>query len=253
MNTGLMTWHTRADYKVGVLKTSSPVMAVCKKEAKRFFGCPAYATNMGMGVVLMLLFGVAVAVMGMEKLEQWIEMPGMAAILVKMLPFMIAMLQCMSCTSCVSLSLEGKSLWILKSLPLEKKTIYQGKLLFNLLLTIPAGLLVSFMIAVRIPMDWGTRLLLFCVPVVYTVFISVLGIYFNIKMPKYDWTNETVVVKQSASSMAGIFGGMLNALIPLFLMLVLRGVFAELFAAVLVVLEGALAFVLYRHVCTLDF
>ena len=98
-----------------------------------------------------------------------------------------------------------------------------------------------------------SELLLFCVPVVYTVFISVLGIYFNIKMPKYDWTNETVVVKQSASSMAGIFGGMLNALIPLFLMLVLRGVFAELFAAVLVVLEGALAFVLYRHVCTLDF
>lgn len=164
----------------------------------------------------------------------------------------IAMLQCMSCTTCVSLSLEGKNLWILKSLPLERKTIYQGKILFNLLLTVPAGLVVSLIVAVRFPMDLGLRLLLFLVPAVYAAFTSVLGMYFNIKMPKYDWSSETAVVKQSASSMAGIFSGMLNGLIPLVLMLVLEGGAAEIVAFALVILEGVLAYLLYRHICTLE-
>ena len=253
MNTALMSWHARSDYKLGTLKTSSPLMAVCRKEAKRFFGCPMYTTNMGIGLVMMVLFGVALAVMGPEKLEKWVNIPGMSEGITKVLPFMIAMLQCMSCTTCVSLSLEGRNLWILKSLPLDKKTVYQGKILFNLLLTVPAGILVSLLIAVRISMSAWEVLFLFIIPVVYAVFISVLGMYINIKFPKYDWTSEAAVVKQSASSMAGIFAGMFNALIPLILMLVLQGMFAKIFEVFLVVLEGGLAYFLYRHVIKLDF
>jgi ABC-2 type transport system permease protein len=253
MNTGLMTWHTRGGYKIGTLKSSGPVAAICKKEAKRFFGCPVYATNMGIGIVLMLIFGVMFVVMGPEKVAEWMKIPGMEKIVIRLLPYIIAMLQCMSCTTSVSLSLEGKNLWILKSLPLEKKTVYQGKILFNLLLTVPAGLLMSLLIAFRFPMDLGMRLLLFLIPAVYAVFTSVLGMYFNIKMPKYDWNSETSVVKQSASSMAGIFAGLLNALIPLVIVLMLSGVFAEIFAFALVFLEGILAYFLFRHVCTLEF
>ena len=77
--------------------------------------------------------------------------------------------------------------------------------------------------------------------------------YINIKFPKYDWTSEAAVVKQSASSMAGIFAVMFNALIPLILMLVLQGMFAKIFEVFLVVLEGGLAYFLYRHVIKLDF
>ena len=253
MNTGLMTWHARGDYKLGTLKSSGPVAAICKKEAKRFIGCPVYATNMGIGIVLMLIFGVMFVVMGPEKVAEWMEIPGMEKTVIRLLPYMIAMLQCMSCTTSVSLSLEGKNLWILKSLPLEKKTVYQGKILFNLLLTVPAGLLMSLLISLRFPMDPGMRLLLFLIPAVYAVFTSVLGMYFNIKMPKYDWSSEASVVKQSASAMAGIFTGLLNALIPLAAVLMLPGITAEVFAFALVLLEGVLAYFLFRHVCTLDF
>lgn len=252
MNTELMTWHTSGNYKLGTVKTSRPAAAICKKEAKRFFGSSVYATNMGIGVVMMLILGVMLGVMGAEKVAEWLSVPGMEKIITKMLPYIIAMLQCMSCTTCVSLSLEGKNLWILKSLPLERKTIYQGKILFNLLLTVPAGLVVSLIVAVRFPMDLGQRLLLFLVPAVYAVFTSVLGMYFNIKMPKYDWSSEAAVVKQSASSMAGIFSGMLNGLLPLVLMLVLEGAAAEIVAFALVILEGVLACFLYRHLCTLE-
>ena len=253
MNTGLMTYHTRSDYKLTSLRTSSPLMAVCKKEAKRFFTCPIYTMNMGIGVILMLLFAVACAVMGVEKIETMINMPGMAAVIAKILPFLLTMLQCMSCTTSVSLSLEGRNLWILKSLPVKKEVVYNGKILFNLLLIIPAGLAASLILALRFPMTPLNTAMLFFMPAVSSIFVSVLGMYINIKLPNYEWTNEVEVVKQSFSAMAGIFGGMLIGLIPMLIILILQGIFAEIFAIIILVGEGVLAYLLYRHVMKLDF
>lgn len=249
MNTALMTWHTRSDYKLGTLKSASPVAAICKKEARRFFGCPVYATNMGIGVVMMLLFGVMLVVMGPEKLGDWMDIPGMDQFLARILPYLISMFQCMSCTTCVSLSLEGKNLWILQSLPLETKTVFKGKILFNLFLTVPAGLAVSLAAAVRFPMSWGMRGLVILIPAVYAVFTSVLGMYFNVKLARYDWSSETVIVKQSASSLAGIFSGFLNGLIPMVIVLVLPEGLAQAVMFILAAVEGALAYLLFRHVC----
>lgn len=41
------------------------------------------------------------------------------------------------------------------------------------------------------------------------LFIPVAGLAVNLWLPRLDCENDTIVVKQSASSMIGIFGGML--------------------------------------------
>ena len=48
------------------------------------------------------------------------------------LPLILGALIMMTCTTSVSLSLEGKNLWILKSLPITKEEIYKGKMLFKM-------------------------------------------------------------------------------------------------------------------------
>ena len=53
------------------------------------------------------------------------------------------------------------------------------------------------------------------------LFISVLGIYLNIKFPKYDWTSEYYAVKGGAISvLATIGGGMASSLTPLYLCII---------------------------------
>ena len=47
--------------------------------------------------------------------------------------------------------------------------------------------------------------------------ISVLGIWINLKFPVYQWENQIQVVKQSASSMCGIFSGLLLGIALAFL------------------------------------
>ena len=45
-------------------------------------------------------------------------------------------------------------------------------------------------------------------PIVFTVFEALLGLLINLWKPKFDWINETVVVKQSAAVMITMFGTM---------------------------------------------
>ena len=51
-------------------------------------------------------------------------------------------------------------------------------------------------------------LLVIIVPIVFTVFEALLGLLINLWKPKFDWINETVVVKQSAAVMITMFGTM---------------------------------------------
>ena len=253
MNTGLTTHRTRSDYRLTALKETSPVKSLFFKEAKRFFTCPVYTMNMGMGVIMALLFSAACCIVGESKIEVILQVPGLSNILVPILPFALAALLCMVCTSCVSLSLEGKNLWILKSLPLHPKTIYQSKMLFNLALQVPAGLICSLLLALRISFSPVMLVMLFVTPAVYAAFCTVLGMYVNLKMPNYQWTSETAVVKNSMAAMVGIFGGMLNGAVPIIVIFLLRGSYTEIVTVVFTALEGVFALLLYRHVCTLKF
>ncbi len=90
-----------------------------------------------------LVLAIALIFVRFDQLDQMTGIPNMAEMAARILPFAISALISMSCTTCVSLSLEGKNLWILKSMPIEDITICKSKILMNLTLQIPAALLAA--------------------------------------------------------------------------------------------------------------
>lgn len=208
MNTGLMTHRTKGNYKVGKVTAKSPVTAICQKEARRFFGSTTYCVNMGIGVLMSLLFAVAACFATDEKLVQMLGMQIPEQIFQGAVPLLVGVLAMMTCTTSVSMSLEGKNLWILKSLPIAKEDIYKGKIRFNLMLQIPVSLISAALLAVRFHYTGAAILLLFAYPVAAAFAGSVWGLFINLKLPVYDWMNEMTVIKQSASSLCGILFGM---------------------------------------------
>ena len=158
----------------------------------------------------------------------------------RIMPFAVGALISMSCTTCISLSLEGKNLWILKSMPIDDLTIYKSKILMNLTLQIPAALLAALVINIRFPLAPSMRVLMFVTPVVCALFNSLWGMFINLKMPDYNWTSETALVKQSLPAMAGMLGGLVGGMIPILAVLVLRQVDAGMLtgAITVVVLLG---------------
>lgn len=128
-------------YRMTVQKKHSVVTAIAYKEWKRMLGSQVYMINGSMGEILVLLLGIVSLFVNFDKLMQVMlkGAPVSAEILFPAIPLIVYFLVGMVATTACSPSLEGKNYWILQSLPIKKKQIYQGKMLFNLCLTVPAG------------------------------------------------------------------------------------------------------------------
>jgi hypothetical protein len=57
-------------------------------------------------------------------------------------------------TPAVSLSLEGKNFWIVKSMPLKAETVMSAKIGFNLLISLPITLVASTIFGIAFAMPW---------------------------------------------------------------------------------------------------
>ncbi|MEF7634643.1 permease [Bacillus thuringiensis] len=211
INTGITTYHMLSNYEINSMKKESVLVALYKKELKRFFSSTVYVINSGMGIVMALAFSLAIVVVGPSQL---IAYPGIEPLLQKIAPFAIAAAISMTCTTCVSLSLEGKNVWIIKSLPIAPKMIYDSKILMNLSLSIPASLISAVLLIIGLKLDVWSSFFIVITPITYALFSAVWGIFINNRFGYYDWVSETQVVKQSIGSFVGMFGGLIVAVIP---------------------------------------
>lgn len=75
LNTSLVTYHTRSNYKLTELKASSQIHALYKKELKRFFSSTIYCLNMGMGCLMTLVLAIALIFVRFDQLDQMTEFP----------------------------------------------------------------------------------------------------------------------------------------------------------------------------------
>lgn len=195
---------------VGTLsyQKKSPLMSIVFKEMKRFFGSTIYAVNSGFGPIILLVASVA-SLFFQAKLEEILGQ----AIGVEGLPIEIMVIGligfslAMTYTPAISLSMEGKNFWIMKSLPIKPKTVMYGKIVFNLILMIPIGILsvVLFGISLKIPLV--NQLVMILLVVTFSFVISCFDAMVNLFTPKFQFMNDTEVVKQSAGALLAIFGG----------------------------------------------
>lgn len=248
LNTSLMTFHARGNYKLAKLKTSSQLAALYRKEGKRFFSSTVYCLNMGMGSLMAIIAAAAILFIGQEGLDRFFEMDQVWNLAQRVLPFVIGALISMSCTTSVSLSLEGKNLWIIQSLPIQAKTVFKSKILWNLTLQIPPALIAALLINLRLPISPVLRVMTFLTPVACAFFNTLWGLFINLKMPEYAWASETALIKQSLPSMIGMLGGLIGGFLPVIALVLLRTVDAGLVTAVLTVVIALGAFCLWQYI-----
>lgn len=129
-------------------------------------------------------------------------------------PLIISFFAGITSTTSVSLSLEGKNLWLLASFPVKSGTVFKAKIVMNLILALPSVLFASVMCMIRFRMDVQWAMIAVIIPVLYSLTAAVGGMFVNIHFPNFVWTNEAAVVKQSASVMVTVFGGMILVFVP---------------------------------------
>lgn len=237
MNTTAFSQHIVLHYTQKAQKVNHPVVAMYKRELSRYFSCTIYALNSSIGLVLLLIISIMLLFVSPDMVEKQIGLKGLSRMLQNVLPMLPALFIGISCTTSASLSLEGKSRWIMCSIPVQAIDIFNSKIAVNLTVILPFALISSILLGITIRVSLAERIFLFIIPVVYACFVSVTGMFLNVKFPRYDWTSEYYAIKGGAISvLATSLIALLASIIPFCLCMILPALHYAILGIVTIVL-----------------
>ena len=194
------------------VKAAGAGQALVRKELRRFVGTPVYLTNMGLGLIFVVALAAAGVIFRGKVLEILAEItevldptPYLSMVICAMLMFMSSM----NCISTPSVSLEGKNLWVLKSMPVSGKQILLAKLRFHILMTCPITVAAGLLLGVIYGCGPVGTLMCAVLPGLSCLFCGLLGLICGLQWARLDWINEAYPCKQSVSVMVVLFTMML--------------------------------------------
>ena len=200
------------------LRASGKVRALYRVEWKRYASSSLYLANTAFGYVLLVVLAVVLGILKLDAVNEIFADPAFPAMRTA-IPLIAALLVTMSATTGSSISMEGKRLWIVKSMPVRVREWLLAKLLVSLTLAIPSIVLFSLITGVGMRFTAREWLYALLTPTAFSLLSAVFGLAVNLWLPKLDWTSEAEVVKQSAATMICVFFGMFAAGLPLGLLI----------------------------------
>lgn len=201
--------------KVSV-KTSGLSAALLKRELRRFISSPTYMLNSGLGLVLLPLL-VVYALIRRDAMQNIIDVvvstvPFASAVLPMVIVILVGFLVGMNAISTPSVSLEGKTLWILHTLPVSGRQVLRAKLELHVLLNLVPMLLAVVVLGWCMGLQAATIALCCLLFVMLNWFFGAFGLVMGVLRPNLQWTNETMVIKQSLNVFIAVI---LAFLVPL--------------------------------------
>jgi ABC-2 type transport system permease protein len=188
-------------------KQNSLIEALVKKEFKKFFSVNIYLMNTGFGPVLMFVGGILALFYSSQIQDFAAQMIGASLDFELTLLILVGFFITTVYTTAISLSLEGKNFWLIRSLPIPARTVMMGKIIFNVLLGLPFAIFLIGAVGFSLSIDFIIILLMMVFIASFSFATSILGSIVNLYFPKFEFKNETEVVKQSAGALLGMFSG----------------------------------------------
>ena len=213
------TLAPKVEHKKIPTKTRSVYQHLLVKEWRRFIGTSIYFINTGFGLVMLCAATLVAlffpAVVG--EITNVVILMGIHPVwfIFAVVGFSLSTVY----TPAVSLSLEGKNLAMLKTLPIPALTIFKAKIGFNLWLTMPVVLLTTLLVFSIFSLTGIEAVLMLTMLLLFAILLSIFFFYLNVFFPRFDYHHEVEVVKQSLAALLAVFGGF--AWMGLFLWLVL--------------------------------
>ena len=239
-NTGSKTKGTKASFEFRSVKST-----LFSKELARFTSSANYMLNCGFGTFFILVAFVAILLKGETVATIAFKMFGSTGAALIILIGGICCVACMNDMVTPSISLEGRNLWILQSLPVQPYMVLAAKLKVQIVLTIVPVALCLFAIAATVPCNAIQFILGSAFAMLNVNLMALFGIFLGLKMPNLTWTSELIPIKQSFSVMIALIGGFLfNAAFVGLYFLVGRKVGEVIYLCLAILVTAVLGFVL---------
>lgn len=197
----------RTVYRETTVRQKSIPAALLGREFAHFGASPNYMLNCGLGTFLMPVCALLILWKGGEFLST-VEtlLDGLEGSVPVMLSICLCGVASMNDMTAPSVSLEGKSLWLMQSLPVTPWQVLKAKLSMQIILTaVPMALCIVCAAAVY-PFLPVQLLMMTLLVMSYVVLMALFGLFLGVKNPILTWTNEISPIKQSAPVMIALFG-----------------------------------------------
>ena len=207
-------------YKFGSIRGSTQFKALYKREWRYYTSSTPYMMNTLFGYIMLLALGVLAVIFRDSLIGFFVDTS--AALMSRIhvvIAFMTAGFIACSTISSVSISLEGKQLWVLQSIPVPAMKVFRVKMFFSAHIGVIVSLMVSALLVIAFSPNVATAVIMFVIPAVFAIFYSVFGLWINLLLPKFDWKTQMQAVKQGASTLIVNVAGMFLAMGLLILLL----------------------------------
>lgn len=194
---------SKAKYREKTYKSASAFSALLRRESLRFFKNPMIFLNCSLGSVFYLMLAV-LAFFNVEMLQELAAAP-IGDMLALVLALVVCAVASMNIVTASSVSLEGETLWNLRSLPVSSWQIFLAKLALHTITTAIPALVFTLVLCIFLKISLWLSLLVLLAAVLFTALCATSGLWLNLKFPNLHWTSETVAVKQSMSAMLAMF------------------------------------------------
>ncbi|MBQ7719001.1 MAG: hypothetical protein IJT56_00325 [Clostridia bacterium] len=200
-------------YREKKAKLSSPSSALLRREMKHYISSAAYILNCSMGTIFMIILTVF-AIIQSGRLKGVIEdiagdAPGFVGIVPLIIGAATAILIAYNLMTVPSISLEGKSLWLIRSLPVTTAEILKSKLDFHLLMTLPFSAVCAIVLFIVTGSDIKCSAAVILFITAFNVASASLGMILALKRPNLNYADEASAIKQNWSVTVRMFGGMI--------------------------------------------
>ena len=196
-------------YKEKKAKQRGEFVAVLGKEFSRFTSSANYMLNCGLGSLFFVVIGVLLLIKRGAILPAMTELFGAESGSMICIFLVVAACATISMNDMVvpSVSLEGKSLWILQSVPVDAWNVIKAKLGVQLIVTAVPLCIYDICMLIIIRKNPAQMILAVIVPVLFLFFMDMFGLMLGIVRPNLTWTNELAPIKQSLNVMIAMLGG----------------------------------------------
>ena len=214
LRTRLLKQNIKSDYIIKEYGSSRPVISLYKKELRRYLSSPLYVINTSFGCIIIILLIISILLFNDNVINRFERIINLNEIVKSNIVVILSMICALSSTTNSSISLEGKSLWIMKMLPVNASKIYMSKIMVNLTILIPTVLISGTFFGIYLHFKLIDFMFLYLILLAYSLFASIIGLLINIVFPKFDFDNEVKIIKQSMAVFLSILIGVIMVLVP---------------------------------------
>lgn len=217
LRTRLLKQNIKNDYKIKTYGSNSQLLSLYKKEIKKYFSSSLYVINTAFGCILIIIFIIAILIFKDNAINYLSKITGMSDTFKNNIFMFLSLLCVLSSTTNSSISLEGKSFWILKMLPVSIDKVFISKIMVNLTILVPTVIIGGTFFGIYLHLSLIEFIFIYLTPLAYAIFAAVFGLLINLMFPVFDYENEVKVIKQSLAVFLSIIIGITVAVVPFIL------------------------------------